>query len=254
LKHVPAHFDRTRKYLEDSGYPCIGITLPGNSGEPHIEGRLVGIEEDLAAVRNTIVAELGPGKNVVVVSHSYGSIPGTAALANLSIDARRAAGKPGGVQAAAIISGFVLPAGTSMLEVMGGALPPQYWHENDTTLPFAGPGAIQVLYNDLDTNDALKAVWQLKPQSYGVNTSKVPDQVAGLKGIPLSYLLCGKDNAVPLPMQEATVNGLKAAGCDVTAEVVESGHSPFINFAEETAKFIRKAAGENVETGLRSYP
>ena len=32
-----------------------------------------------------------------------------------------------------------------------------------------------MLYNDVEINTALKAVWQLEPQSYAVNTSIIPD-------------------------------------------------------------------------------
>lgn len=45
-----------------------------------------------------------------------------------------------------------------MLSVMGGKLAPQCFHENDVTLPFAGLGAIQILCNDLEHNDALIAI------------------------------------------------------------------------------------------------
>jgi hypothetical protein len=138
-----------------------------------------------------------------------------------------------------------------MLTVMGGELPPQYLRENDTTLPFAGPGAIHVLYNDLEHNEALKAVWKLRPQSYGINTSSTPDQVKGLKGIALSYLCCDNDNAVPWEAQMGTVQGFRAAGVEVYAEVAASGHSPFLKVPVETARFVRKAAGEEIETGFR---
>lgn len=92
-----------------------------------------GIEDDIAAVRKTVLAQLEAGHQVVVVTHSYSSIPGTAALHDLSISARKTAGKTGGVRGAVIISGFLLPPGTTMLAVMGGQLAPQYLHENDYT-------------------------------------------------------------------------------------------------------------------------
>ena len=138
-----------------------------------------------------------------------------------------------------------------MLTVMGGQLAPQYLHENDVTLPFNGPGAIHILYNDLEHNEALKAVWKLKPQSYGINTSSTPDQVTGLKGILLSYLCCDNDNAVPWEAQMGTVQGFRASGVDVYAEVASSGHSPFLKVPVETARFVRKAAGEKIETRFK---
>ena len=152
-----------------------------------------------------------------------------------------------------MIAGFLCPPGTTMLAAMGGQLLPQYLHEGDTTLPFNGPGALHMLYNDVEINEALKAVWRLQPQSYAVNTSVIPDQLAGLKGIPLNFLLCGKDNATPWEAQTGSVKGFRGAGVDVYAEVAESGHSPFLNFSEETARFVRRAAGEEIESGFVLY-
>lgn len=96
-------------------------------------------------------------------------------------------------------------------------------------------------------------MWKLEPQSYGVNTSIIPDQVGGITGIQVSYLLCKDDRAVPLVMQNAAVKTLREKGGYVYAEVAESGHSPFLKLPEETARFIRKAAGEDIETGFPRF-
>jgi len=140
-----------------------------------------------------------------------------------------------------------------MLAAMGGAVPPQYLHEDNLTTPFNGPGAIHVLFHDLEQVAAEKAVWRLKPQSYGINTSPVPDQVEGLSGIPIFYLACRNDQAVPWEAQSGTITGLKAAGYEVSAEVATSGHSPFLKLPRETTLFIRRAAGEGVETGFDEF-
>lgn len=239
--------------LEAAGYDCIGVELPGNSGEPHIDGRLVGIEDDLAKIRKTVMAQLDAGRDVVVITHSYGCIPGPAALAGLDAATRKADGQSSSVRAVVMIAGFLCPPGGTMLDAMGGQLLPQYLHENDVTLPFNGVGAIETLYNDLEINEALKAVWRLKPQSYGINISTIPDQLAGLKGIPLSFLLCRNDNATPWKAQTGSVDGFKDAGVVVHAEVAVSGHSPFLKLPDETARFVRRAAGETIETGFVLY-
>lgn len=83
----------------------------------------------MSAVKITVLNLLNTGKTVVVVTHSYGSIPGIAALADLSLDARKERGLANGVEAVVVISGFYLPVGLTMLGIMGGQLPPQYLHE-----------------------------------------------------------------------------------------------------------------------------
>jgi hypothetical protein len=49
------------------------------------------------------------------------------------------------------------------------------------------------------------------------------------------------------------VLGFRGAGVEVYAEVAESGHSPFLKVPEETARFIRRAAGEEIESGFSVY-
>ena len=223
--------------MEGEGYACSGVNLPGNSDTPYKDGRLIAIGDDIEAVQQTVLSQLDSGNNVVVVTRSCGSIPSTAALTDLNTIARKAAGKSTSVTGVVIIAGFLLPPETTMLAVMGGDLPSQYLHGNDATPPFNGPGAIHGLYNDVPHNKALKAVWRPKPQSFGINTGSTPDQVAGLRGIPLSYLLCDNDNAVPWDAQRDTVTAFKGAGIETHAEVASSCHSPFLKLPKETARF-----------------
>ncbi|THX06113.1 hypothetical protein D6D13_06753 [Aureobasidium pullulans] len=251
--HVSAHFSHVIEKLEDQGYVCLGVSLPTNTRNPLVDGRLLGIEDDVEAIRAAVTNQLDTGNDVVVVTHSYSSIPGTAALTGLSLKARKTAGETNEVVGVVIISGFIIPPDSTMLTIMGGQIPPQYLLETNTTLHFAGPGAINILYNDIDHNEALKAVWQLEPQSYGVNTSIIPDQVAGITGIQVSYLLCEDDRAVPLVMQNAAVKTLREKGGHVYKEIAKSGHSPFLKLPGETARFIRKAAGEDIETGFSQF-
>lgn len=246
-QHTPAHFEYIQRDLEAAGYRCVGVDLP-------CQNRAVAtIDDDVVAIRQMILTELDKEKDVVVVTHSYGSIPGTAACEGFSAHARHAAGKATSVKSAVIIAGFLLPVGATMLGMSGGKLRPQYLHEGDTTLPFNGPGAVHILYHDLEQTEAEKAIWRLKPQAFAINTSPIPDQAAGLTGIPLSYLACTDDHAVEREFQAGTIAAFSSAGIEVSAEVAICGHSPFLKLPTETAKFIRKAAGEDLKTGFDAF-
>lgn len=61
------------------------------------------------------------------------------------------------------------------------------------------------------------------------------------KHIPSTYLLCEKDNAIPLAAQEGML-----AGTDVKFDVERcaAGHSPFLSMPEFVAEVVRRAAGE----------
>ncbi|CAD0015908.1 unnamed protein product, partial [Aureobasidium pullulans] len=106
---VPAHFNQVIEKLEEQGYVCVGVNLSTNTRDPLVDGRLLGIEDDVAAIRAAVMSQLDTGIDVVVVTHSYSSIPGTAALTGLNLEARKTAGKSNGVVGVVIISGFILP-------------------------------------------------------------------------------------------------------------------------------------------------
>lgn len=58
---------------------------------------------------------------------------------------------------------------------------------------------------------------------------------------------------MPLIIQNAAVKTLREKGGHVFAEIAKSGHSPFLKLPKETAKFVRKAAGEDIETGFSQF-
>ncbi len=63
------------------------------------------------------------GKDVVLIMHSYGGVPGSSAARGLSKAQRSKDGKKGGVVGLIYVSGFVLPGGASVADGQGGQLP-----------------------------------------------------------------------------------------------------------------------------------
>jgi len=230
------------------------MDLPCQTSAPVVNGKLIDVYDDLEAVKAVVLNELDNESNdVVVVTHSYGCIPGLSALAGLSPEARSAAGRKTAVRGAAVLAGFLIPTGARFIDLMpNGQLPPQYLLENNLTLPFAGPGAIHILYQDIPLVEQQKAIMRMKTQSHGVNICPMPDMVAGFQGIPVSLLVCKNDNAVAPEAYAGTVEGLKATDYAGHIEYADSGHSPFIGMPVPTAKFVRKAAGEDIVTGFAS--
>ncbi|KAK4500866.1 hypothetical protein PRZ48_009058 [Zasmidium cellare] len=249
--HVPAHFDPVTKELESAGYTVVGVSLPGNSDEPY-PNNPPNMQDDISAVRTTLLTQLETS-NVLLITHSWGSIVGAAALTALSTTARTAANHTTSVVALILISGFIVPPGLTSLEITGGKPLPQYLLSESglSTLPFAGPGPFHLLYNDLAPTEAAKAIHLLRPQSYACLTSQMPDQVAAIGDIPMSYLCCSEDHALPWERQVGSIEGFREKGVRVVRTLVaRSGHSPFLSVPEATARFVRLVAGEGVETGF----
>lgn len=62
--------------------------------------------------------------------------------------------------------------------------------------------------------------------------------------MPVHYMLCELDNAIPLAFQKKMCDEAIASGADVRMTSVKAGHSPFLSMPETVAKWIRGAVGE----------
>jgi hypothetical protein len=116
--HTPEGFTPLITLLSIANYSCIPITLPSINAHPgHPD-----FSQDVAAIRNTVTTLSDAGKDVVVVMHSNGSVPGSESLLHLSRSERQKEGKNGGVIRVVYI-GILLPkAGKTMYETFTEAM------------------------------------------------------------------------------------------------------------------------------------
>lgn len=81
--------------------------------------------DDVAVIRETMEESLAAGKEIVLVCHSYGGIPGSAAAEGYQIHERREKGLPGGIQHIVYLAAFAFPEkGLSLLAAIGGTYAP----------------------------------------------------------------------------------------------------------------------------------
>ena len=64
------------------------------------------------------------GRDVILLVHSYGSIPGAGAATGLSKSTRLQEGKAGGVMGMVFLSAVVVKEGETLLQTLGGDYPP----------------------------------------------------------------------------------------------------------------------------------
>jgi hypothetical protein len=84
--HSPSHYETLLSLLQNAGYPKTSSHLPSvNSADP----KTATTEQDALFVREKILFHLlDEGKDVLLVLHSYGGLPGAAAAKGLSKTAR----------------------------------------------------------------------------------------------------------------------------------------------------------------------
>jgi len=236
--HSPEAFDPTTKLLEKAGYTVHGIALPSVGANP--PARSFGT--DVEAVQSKVDSLIASGKDVVMVYHSYGSVPGHEALSDYLRWLEHPRGQKdrrGKVRRLVFVSSFILPEGGSLMGVLQGQPLPWFQVNGDEVTP-ADPASI--FYNDLDKDTAEKCVSSLKHHSYLTFSSKVT--IAPWKVIPSTYIVCEQDMAIPLEAQEGMI-GMAQSMAPSSFDVIEkcnAGHSPFISQPEWLAEKLIKAA------------
>ena len=108
--------------LVNAGYPVLVTSLPSlNPKDPSV----CDCSSDASSVRQQFLPAIEEeGKDVILLCHSYGGIPGGGAAHSLSKSARMQQGKKGGVVGLIYISAFVVPEGMSLVNYLGGKHPP----------------------------------------------------------------------------------------------------------------------------------
>ena len=128
----PTTYDEFLQFLREAGYPTRYASYPSlDPSEPLIADANLDTRAVYSDVLRPLVEQ--EGKDVVVVMHSYGGVPGSAASTGLSKTKRTQENQKGGVIGLIHISGFVLPEGASVADGQGGQLPA--WVKQDQVCP-----------------------------------------------------------------------------------------------------------------------
>ncbi|KAL7943621.1 Alpha/beta hydrolase fold-1 [Trichoderma barbatum] len=230
--HEPDCWDAVTSQLNDHQYPFNTVKLLSSGGE-----FTTSVAEDAAHIQKTVSQLAEAGKELILVMHSYGGIPGTESAKGLLKKDRCAEGKLGGIISLVYVTAFLLPPATSLASFLG-FIPPWVVFDGDE---MTVQGAEDIFYNDLpesQTKDLVaKLSHQAKPSFYTNLTYPAYQEV------PVSYLLCEQDNAIPLVAQQAMVD---IGGHDVTSYVCSSSHSPMLSMPGKVVEVIRAAAGEDI--------
>lgn len=82
--HVPEHYEPVVKDLEKHGFPAFAVSLPSVGGESQVTS----FEPDVNAITSAIISVLDADKDIIVVFHSYGGMPGTEAVGKVMQERR----------------------------------------------------------------------------------------------------------------------------------------------------------------------
>lgn len=105
----PAYYDDTAKQLEAHGFETRLVTVP-STGSKH---PLTSNQPDVLAVRKVLEELLDSERNIIIVAHSYGSIPTCEAAEGLNYQDRLKLGKSSGVVRLIFVAAWLLQEGES---------------------------------------------------------------------------------------------------------------------------------------------
>jgi pimeloyl-ACP methyl ester carboxylesterase len=213
--HGPWCWDPVMERLD--GVEVRTVDLPSSGPDA---ARLGGLDDDAAAVRKAID---GADGDVLVVAHSYGGAPVTQGAAGAQ-----------NVAHLLYLTAFMLDEGESLFGLVGGVAP-EWWILAPDGQSLMPDGPEHLFYNDLPPEQAKEAAARLQPQS--VPAVKQPINAAAWKDIPSTYVICDRDNAIPVPAQEMLA---QRAG-DVRR--LDTSHSPFLSKPDEVVAILRELMG-----------
>ena len=190
----------------------------------------------------------------------WGGLPTCSALDGLSKAERKEQGHSTGVIRLTFASSFMVSENLSLSDVkaLAGHTEPEPWLKFldvsvyvvvefvPTTNSYQDGNVVaedvyENMYHDVEREEADKYISRLRPHSMYTFAAKT--RSAAWRKIPVAYLVCENDKAIPVAVQDALVEGARKEGAEVVVERVAASHSPYISQPKAVADFLLRAAG-----------
>ncbi|KAI1640865.1 Alpha/Beta hydrolase protein [Biscogniauxia mediterranea] len=217
-------FEKAENIFRSKGYETISLTLPGVGHG----------DKSWYHDRDFIIESIAPhferGREVVLVAHSYSSIPSIAATKGNSLEQRAARGEKGGIRCIIMIgSAFIPRSGISLLQTFGGNWPS--WQGpvegRDDGLAYPKEDAKYAFFNDLPDHEVDQSFASLQGQSILSLTDPV-DYAAENLAIPAFYLVTENDAAIAVQHQNLLCDSFP----QIRRLTIPTGHAPFLKDPE----------------------
>ena len=130
LLHTPEHFQPIVSALAKVSIPSVSFSLP-NVGAG---AATAAPYDDLKKLRAMLEELVDEGKEVLLISHSYGGVPASQAIRGLQKSERVKTGQPGGIIRIVFMAAFALPEGESTWTFTEGRQPPE-WATREVSEP-----------------------------------------------------------------------------------------------------------------------
>ncbi|KAL1847795.1 hypothetical protein Daus18300_013837 [Diaporthe australafricana] len=240
-------YDPVVEELTKRGYEARGVPLPtvrlhtetGPVREPPT------MYEDAGFIASQAEALADAGRDVIIVSQSYGGVPSTESVRAVSKAARRKLGKPGGVVRLAYASSLVPELGIAANEVLRNR------PRAEGLSVEMDMDAARLMVPELSEEEGVRLASGL---CYHSSTSFTnPLTYAGYKDVAVSYLLCENDIVIPPESQTDMIELVeRESGKMVDVTKVQAGHAPNLVAFKEFVDWIVMMADKDGADGAGS--
>ena len=132
---TPEFYETFVSYLSGHNYEVQVISLPSVGGKTATT-----MTDDAAAIQAVTTKLADEGKDIVVVMHSYGGIPGTESAHGLGKKEREASGKKAGIVALVYVAALLVKPGMSLGSTTGEAAGMPDYVKVDVSIPSVSTG------------------------------------------------------------------------------------------------------------------
>lgn len=160
------------------------------------------------------------GRDCYVLGHSYGGLPITEGLSESPY-----------VRGLIYLTAFVLDHGETLYAACGSQ-DPEWWRRDSEDLRVTPADPERIFYNTCPADVAQIASRQLRTQS--LISFNQPITHTAWKTVPSAYIMCEKDNAIPVFAQEAM-----SKRCSSIFRL-STDHSPFLGEPALLARILRE--------------
>jgi pimeloyl-ACP methyl ester carboxylesterase len=130
--HHPVHYRALIFALQEQGYTVLAPLNATVGYDDAVVGKTY--KDDVKRVHDYLFPVLDEGREVIMLCHSYGGVPGTASIEGNTVAERTAKGLKGGVKSVLYISALLPPVrDTSVWDLLGQAWPE--WHRAQVRTP-----------------------------------------------------------------------------------------------------------------------
>lgn len=252
--HLSGAYRKLVGYLTTHGYDVTAVDIPSNTittNPAAAASHPTTFAGDVASVSAAIVHYADRGRDVAMLFHSYGGLPGSTACKDLLKTTRTSHNRPGGVVHAIYLASMALPLGASVYALSGGQMPPFMDVSADgKTMTGKDPRGMFFEEGTMSEADFEFLLANIKPMA----TQAFEGQVGfeAWREVEATYIVTLADTSLTTEMQRGIVASCDKAmaedgqGKRFNVVELEGGHEPFVTRPEKLGEVVRGILGESV--------